>query len=280
MDASTLDRLLRYEADMAFRRRVHTVFEWLAFRDDDRVLDCGCGRGFYLNFIRQVSNCHLVGVDLELPYLRIAQETLRPFAGVELVAASIYQLPFPDDHFDKVILSEVLEHLADDRAGLLEIARVLRPGGVIAITVPNANYPFLWDPINKTLEWLFDTHISQGPLAGIWANHVRLYNPSQLRALVEGCGLVVEELRAFTHYSFPFIHNIVYGIGKPLLESGMLPQKMARTADRTHFDDDGSPFDPVKLGVKLFCAIDRLNKMEEPLDRSTVNLCVKARKPS
>jgi ubiquinone/menaquinone biosynthesis C-methylase UbiE len=279
MISPTLDHALRFEADTAFSRRVRTIFEWLDFRDDDRVLDCGCGRGYYLNFIRQVSNCQLIGIDLELGYLHIAQETVKTFQQVELAAASIYQLPFPDEYFDKVIFSEVLEHLVDDRAGLREVARTVRPGGVIAITVPNANYPFLWDPINKMLESLFNTHISSGPLAGIWANHVRLYAPAQLRSVVRSCGLTVEELRSFTHYAFPFIHNIVYGLGKPLLESGVLPSSMARTADRAYLGDSHSALDPIKLGLRLFYAIDKFNKMNEPLSRSTVNLCVKARKP-
>lgn len=279
MITPTLDHALRYEADTAFSRRVRTILEWLSVRDDDRVLDCGCGRGFYLNFIRQVSQCQLTGVDLELDYLRIARGTERPSPPVGLAAASVFHLPFPHDCFDKVILSEVLEHLADDRAGLLEVARTVRPGGLIAITVPNANYPFLWDPINKTLETLFDTHISRGPLAGIWANHVRLYHPSQLRSVVESCGLIVEELRSFTHYAFPFIHNIVYGLGKPLLESGALPETVARTADRAHLGDSGSTWDPTRLGLKLFYAIDGFNKMNERPERSTVSLCVKARKP-
>lgn len=279
MNVSTLDHALRYEADTAFPRRVRTIFEWLDFEDSDRVLDCGCGRGFYLNFIRQLSNCQLIGMDIEIPYLRIAQRIVTRFEDVLVTAADIYQLPFPDDYFDKVILTEVLEHLADDHRALSEIARTLRPGGLIAITVPNANYPFSWDPINKTLESLFGTHISEGPLAGIWANHVRLYHSSELRTLVEECGLIAEELRSFTHYAFPFIHNIVYGVGKPLLESGRLPANIARTAARSHLGSGGSLLDPVRFGLKVLYAIDRFNKMNEPPGRSTVNLCVKARKP-
>ncbi len=80
---------------------------------------------------------------------------------------------------------------------------MLKPGGLIAITVPNANYPFWWDPINRALETIFHTHIRRGLLAGIWANHVRLYTPDQLRAAVLDAGLEVVEERAFTHHSFP-----------------------------------------------------------------------------
>jgi hypothetical protein len=126
---------------------------------------------------------------------------------------------------------------------------------------------------------VFHTHVASGTLAGIWANHMRLYTVEQLRSAVEAAGFMVEEERAFTHYSFPFIHNLVYGLGKPLLESGMMPQKLANAADRTAFDrNDGSLLNPINLGLKVLNFFDRRNVMNEPPGRSTVNLCIKGRK--
>jgi hypothetical protein len=157
---------------------------------------------------------------------------------------------------------------------------VLKPGGLAILTVPHANYPFWWDPINKTLETLFGTHIGRGPLAGIWAFHVRLYRPERLREVVLAAGFEVEEERSFTHHSFPFIHNLLYGLGKPLLESGILGRGLAEAADRGSFDrGGGSRFHPVNLGLALLNRIDRRNRMNEPAGRSTVNLCLKVRKP-
>ena len=63
-----------------------------------------------------------------------------------------------------------------------EIMRVLAPGGVLALTTPNADYPLMWDPINKVLESTMGFHVQHGPLAGIWANHVRLYTSNKSRA--------------------------------------------------------------------------------------------------
>jgi len=146
--------------------------------------------------------------------------------------------------------------------------------------VPHANYPFWWDPINKTLETLFKTHIQHGPLAGIWANHVRLYTMEQLRETVRAAGLKIEAERRFTHHCFPFVHNLVYGLGKPLLESGLLPGGLAKAADRTTFDqNDGSLRNPVNLGLAVLNWFDRKNVMDEPPGRSTVILCIKARRP-
>ncbi|HSU83069.1 MAG TPA: glycosyl transferase family 1, partial [Thermoanaerobaculia bacterium] len=123
------------------------------------------------------------------------------------------------------------------------------------------------------------THIGRGPLAGIWAFHVRLYTPEQLRKSALAAGFQVEEERSFTHHAFPFIHNLLYGLGKPLLESGILGRGLSGVADRGSFDQDGgSPLHPVNLGLKVLNRIDRKNRMNEPPGRSTVNLCLKARK--
>ncbi len=281
IDPTTIEHMTRNEADMAFKKRVKTIFEWIAPRDDSVILDMPCGRGFYLNMFRYVSGCKLVGADLDWPVINKARRNIGHLPGIMLNNANIYALPYPDNTFDGVILSEVLEHVDDDVAALREAYRVLKPGGVVAITVPNANYPFWWDPINKTLETLFNTHIQHGMFAGIWANHVRLYTPEQLRAGAAAADFVIEEERSFTHYSFPFIHNLVYGIGMPLLERGMLPEAMANAADRTTFDkNDGSLFNPINLGLRLFNYFDRPNVMNEPPGRSTVNLCLKGRKPA
>ncbi len=281
IDKQLIEHMTRNEADMAFKKRVETIFEWIEPQDEDVILDMPCGRGFYLNMLRYASGCRLVGAELDWPVLLKAQQNVGHLPDISLNNANIYALPYADNVFDSVILSEILEHIEDDVAGLREIYRVLKPGGVVAITVPNANYPFWWDPINKSLETVLNTHIGSGPLAGIWANHVRLYTADQLRSSVLAADFVVEEERAFTHYSFPFIHNLVYGFGMPLLESGLLPSKMATAADRTTFDkNDGSLLNPINLGLKVFNYFDRRNVLSEPPGRSTVNVCIKGRKPA
>lgn len=281
VDEATVRYMTRNEADMAFKRRAQTIFEWIDPQDSHVILDVPCGRGFYLNMLRYVCDCKLVGVDLDWDVIQKAQANVGHLPDLALYHAGVYKLPFPDASFDAVILSEVLEHLDDDVRALREVWRVLKPGGVVAITVPNANYPFLWDPINWTLEHYTGRHIQYGLLAGIWANHVRLYERDDLYNAVVDADFIVEAERAFTHYSFPFIHNIVYGLGKTLLEAGALPDGMAQTADRIRFDEDDArgALNPVTLGLRVFNWIDRYNVMDEPAGRSTVNLCIKGRKP-
>jgi ubiquinone/menaquinone biosynthesis C-methylase UbiE len=276
-----LSRLVANEADMAYKRRVKLFLRWLDPGPDERVLDAACGRGFVLNFLREVSECSLVGQDLEYQYVHLAHEQLADRA-VRLFNGDLCHLSFPDHAFDKVILAEVLEHLPDDRAGLAEAVRVTRPGGMIVISVPNANYPFCWDPINKTLETVFGTHVAKGPLAGIWALHVRLYALEEVEALIEDAGLQIEETRLLVHYCFPFIHNLVYGLGKPLLESGVLPSQMAGAASRYRVDGrTNGRLNPVNVGLRLFNWVDRWNDRldEDARDISAMNICLKVRVP-
>jgi SAM-dependent methyltransferase len=281
IDDERLSRLVANEADMAYKRRVKLFLRWLDPTPQERVLDGGCGGGFMLNFLRAVSDCMLVGAELEYRHLRLAYEHLAARA-IHLLNGDLYRLPFADNSFDKVILAEVLEHLSNDRAGLAEAVRVTRPGGTIVISVPNANYPFWWDPLNKTLETLLGTHIAQGPLAGIWADHVRLYTLDDLIALVEEAGLRIEATAMLVHYCFPFSHNLVYGLGKPILEAGWLPGRMERAASRYRLDGRaGSQLNPVNVGLWLFNWVDRLNDRLDETEHeiSAMNICLKVRVP-
>jgi ubiquinone/menaquinone biosynthesis C-methylase UbiE len=273
--------LVANEPDMAYKRRVKLFLRWLTAEPGERVLDAACGRGFVLNFLRRVSDYRLVGQDLAGDYVRQAHAQLDARA-VGLSNGDLCRLSFADRTFDKVILAEVLEHLDDDRAGLAEAVRVTRPGGLIVVSVPNARYPFWWDPINRTLETVFGTHVAKGPLAGIWALHVRLYTLEEIVALVEEAGLEIEETRLLVHYCFPFIHNLVYGLGKPLLESGALPAGVAGAASRYCVDGQpGSRLNPVNVGLRLFNWVDRLNDRLDVnrRDISAMNICLKVRVP-
>jgi SAM-dependent methyltransferase len=267
-----LDRMLRNEADMAAKRRVWTVIDYLAIEPGDRVLDCGCGLGWFVKILGALYPSPLYGCDSDVPRLAAAQREIGGRAG--LSAADILSLPYPDAAFDKIVLSEVLEHLPDDAGGLAEVRRVLKPGGRVAITVPNHDYPFLWDPVNWVRERVGAKPIRSGFFGGLWTNHERLYTREQIVRLVERADLEVEDVRQFVHYCFPFAHNLVYGLGMRLVQAGLLSE-----ADRFRYDrNTGSPWNPLNLARGLFNAIDRWNDPVSDEGRTTVILSVKARK--
>lgn len=77
--------------------------------------------------------------------------------NVTYILADTTHLPFGAGTFEKALCMEVLEHLDDDIEVLREIKRVLARGGTLIITVPNSQYPFLWDPINSISTRLLST---------------------------------------------------------------------------------------------------------------------------
>ncbi|MEA3345469.1 MAG: class I SAM-dependent methyltransferase [Chloroflexota bacterium] len=277
-DREKLSRLLRNESDMAFKRRVPILMEYLELRKGDHILDCGCGMGFYLKALNVLGEYGLFGLDFDRKPLGFARRELGGTAA--LVRGDVLALPYADESFDKVIMAEVLEHLRDDQQGAREVRRVLIPGGILALSVPHKDYPFLWDPINRTLETLLGRPIRTGPLAGIWANHYRLYRPAEVVEVLEGAGFEMEEVREHTHYCFPFIHNIVYGLGKPLIEHDLLPEFLSRSAHRFRSEENtGSPLNPMNWALALFNWVDHFNESRDLSDKRTfMNITVKARK--
>lgn len=277
-DHAVLDTLLRNEADMAYRRRARILMDYLELQDGERVLDCGCGMGFYLMAMGRLRKLELVGLDGDLERLRWGQRERVP---ASLVEGNIFQLPFKDGSVDKLLMSEVLEHLSDDMQGLRETWRVLKPGGVLALSVPHRHFPFLWDPINRAWTALGGQPFRKGPLVGIWTNHERLYEPKELIRLFRAAGYDLEAVEEATHFSFPLIHFLVYGIGKPLLERNMLPDSLRKSADRFSGDQNsGSPLNPINMGLRVLRYFDRANDTPAVQSKDTfVNVLIKARKP-
>lgn len=214
-----LTALLDSEIDPVFTLRSQAIFSEIEKRKPKLVLDAGCGRGFYsatlttFPFIKKI-----VGIDLNNEYLKIARKQFTD-PRLKLGKASIYSLPFQDNSFDAIICSEVLEHVDDNRA-LQELQRVVKKDGVILITVPSHNFPFLWDPVNWILMKFFHTHINKNIwwLAGMWADHERLYTVEQLKKVVAENSLKLKKIQGFGHHCWPFSHFVLYGIGKNLVE--------------------------------------------------------------
>ena len=218
------------------------------------ILDCGCGQGAYVQLLRQLTDGMVVGVDRDR--FRLGQA-----AGQPVVEADIAALPFAPQRFDRILLSEVLEHLDDDVATLQVLRTLLTPTGLLAVSVPHARYPVLWDPIEHVRRLLKMPPLRQHPwVATIWSNHVRLYTPVQLRAVLERAGYEVIAVEQQTRATVPFAHFIVYSIGKPLLDNNWLPVRWRAYADRRMGTaNDGQWWHPFNQLRGVFHCIDRTN---------------------
>lgn len=149
---------------------------FLAAKPWPRVLNAGAGQGSFSTRLEE-RGFRVTSVDSSPEALALLRERVRG----EVVEADVTQLPFADDSFDAAVLGEVLEHVPDDAGALREVARVTRPGGVVAISVP-AN-PAYFGPSDE------------------WAGHVRRYTSEALLALAESADLEVERCSA---WGFPF----------------------------------------------------------------------------
>lgn len=275
-----VDRDYPMEPDPAFRRRAAWLLAELQAQvpPGGRVLDVGCGQGFYLPLYARLG-LSATGVEPD-PIPRAEAAAKAAALGFGLLDAPAERLPFADASFDAVVLSEVLEHLPDPALALSEAARVLGPGGLLLVTVPHADYPLAWDPVNWLAEALRLGPVRKGVFAGIWANHERLYRPDALRDQIAAAGFVPGPVLHQTRWCLPFTHNIVYGFGRALLEGGVLPKRW--TSGGLRGGDSAAPkarrgLNPVAWGVGLIRLVDRLNG-DGRASGPSQNLCLAARR--
>jgi demethylmenaquinone methyltransferase/2-methoxy-6-polyprenyl-1,4-benzoquinol methylase len=118
------------------------VAESLSLGDNARVLDVGTGTGKLAEAVgRALPRARVIGVDFTLPMLRQARHASL-FAGADALT-----LPFADGQFDAVVSGFVIRNLADVPAGIAEQARVLRPGGQLAVMETTPGPPNLLRPV-------------------------------------------------------------------------------------------------------------------------------------
>ncbi len=118
------------------------------------ILDIGCGRGFLLQRVGRQSepDSRLSGLDISPKLCELARKN-NP--GAVIVCGDAENLPFGDNSFDVIFMTEALEHMLDYDKALSEVHRTLRPGGMFIVTVPNrdwARYDFYDEKRNKSLQ--------------------------------------------------------------------------------------------------------------------------------
>ncbi|WP_046468151.1 class I SAM-dependent methyltransferase [Allosalinactinospora lopnorensis] len=152
----------------------------------NRVLDLGCGNGRHafevyrrgadvVAFDRNENDL----ADVATMFTAMRTEGEAPAATeADTVKGDALDMPFDDASFDRVIAAEIFEHLPHDTAGMAEVFRVLRPGGIAAVTVPR------WLP--ERLCWALseDYHTVEG-------GHVRIYTRAELEAKLKATGFEV-----------------------------------------------------------------------------------------
>ncbi|MFB6311717.1 MAG: class I SAM-dependent methyltransferase [Salinirussus sp.] len=147
----------------------------------DRVLDVGCGEGRHAHAATFETNA-VVGLDADDTRLQKALEGFDTIVDegasqeLTLCRGDALSLPFADDSFDVVICTEVLEHVSTVEPAIAELARVLAPGGSLAVSTPR--------PGPERICWALseDYHAVEG-------GHVRIVDPATVIGSIESHGL-------------------------------------------------------------------------------------------
>ncbi len=164
-------------------------YDVLGLQTGDLVLDLGAGFGRHA-FEAARHGGRVVAFEYAHDELLSVRATFAAMAEAGEIQADRFagspqgdatRLPFRDNSFDRVIVSEVLEHVQNDVGAISEIARILKPGGVVAATVPT------WFP--EKVNWMLTDEYHAPKSVG---GHVRIYTATELKAKLRSAGLTVE----------------------------------------------------------------------------------------
>ena len=167
-------------------------FDRLNIRPGQRILDIGCGEGRHTIEACRRKGTLCVGADFIIDNLIQTRKKLEfhqeindiHCQTIDLSCMDVTRLPFKSNSFDIVICSEVLEHIKDDKKAVSELVRILKPGKILAISVPRY--------LPEKICWILSREYSHTPMG-----HVRIYKKATLIRMIES--FKVNFL--FSHYS-------------------------------------------------------------------------------
>jgi len=155
------------------------IYEQISNTKNLEILDVGCGSGGTSTAFRQFGN--VTGIDFSSLALKFAKN--KGLANV--VRSTSTSIPFRSEKFDIITVLDVIEHIKDDKSVLKEIWRLLKPNGIIILTVPA--FQFLW---------------SEHDVASM---HERRYNSANITKILKESQFKIIKLSYFVSFLFPFV---------------------------------------------------------------------------
>lgn len=181
----------------------------LGIKDGDTTLDAGCGNGRHSWEVYNRNHSPIVAFDIDAVCVKKNKymlDSLKEQKEIKddyhLLIANVTKLPFKDGSFDKIICSEVLEHIPEDKVVVEELLRVLRKDGAIGISVPH------W--LAESICWKLSKEYYGFP-----GGHIRKYRTRGLLDLADAAGLSVYAVRhKHALHSFYWMLRCVFGVKK------------------------------------------------------------------
>jgi 2-polyprenyl-3-methyl-5-hydroxy-6-metoxy-1,4-benzoquinol methylase len=149
-----------------------------------RILDIGCSTGGFLYMMRRLGNWEPYGVEINAKAANYAKQHF----GLNIFIGNLHDAHYPDSFFDVVTLWNVLEHLHQPLTTLYEISRIIRPGGLLVISLPNPD--------------CIEAKLFKQYWAGLdIPRHLYIFSQRTLRYALEQAGFILKEITSFTgHY--------------------------------------------------------------------------------
>lgn len=172
--------------DVASRISALNSIQDAGFPQDGSILEVGCSSGFLLRDIKKAfPRADIVGADIVVKPLKRLGDML---PGVPLIQMDLLKCPLVEGQFDAVVALNVLEHIEDDDLALRQMARLLKPGGVLIVEVPQG--PALFDYYDEYLR------------------HFRRYTKSELLKKLQHTGLTIQHTAAIGFVPYPLFYLV------------------------------------------------------------------------
>lgn len=214
---------------------LYRIFKALAIPGEGRYLDIGCGALGHLVIEAGRLKQEAVGLDLTKELIgkagNFAEKELGKKNSCQFMIGVAEKLPFPENYFTKISSIAVLEHLQEDQEALAEMARVLRPGGKVFLTVPNS-----YAKIFPVFGWYY-RRVDQE------MGHLRHYEAQELKKICQKYGLKTLSLTYTGHW--PKILQYGLSVFLPELEKMNLWWRLEKMDLDRKNDDSGLHFDLV-----------------------------------
>jgi SAM-dependent methyltransferase len=206
-----------------------------------RVLDVGCAFGYGTAALtgRGESRRLVIGIEHDATHLAEAD---RRFPWVPVVRADAADLPIADGSADAAVMLDVLEHVADPAAVLAELHRVLRPGGVLVLSVPHRGLLARLDSLNvyPALRRRFPSWPPLEPAEGTATGTHRHFSPAELRELL-GAGFAVDRVGRTALGAAELFHLAILVVFKALLRASHVYRALMGVHLLVYLLDDAIP---------------------------------------